>query len=39
MTEQIISHPKIKRKKIKIMGDSSRVITRLHDARRCSSHT
>jgi len=30
MTEQIISHPKIKRKKIKIMGDSSRVITRLH---------
>ena len=30
MAEQIISHPKIKRKKIKIMGDSSRVITRLH---------
>ena len=30
MTKQIISRPKIKRKKIKIMGDSSRVITRLH---------
>ena len=30
MTEQKISRPKIKRKKIKIMGDSSRVITRLH---------
>ena len=30
MTEQIISHPKIKRKKIKIKGDSSRVITRIH---------
>ena len=30
MTEQIISHPKINRKKKKILGDSSRVITRLH---------
>ncbi|MFC1544956.1 glycosidase, partial [Gemmatimonadota bacterium] len=30
MTEQIISHPKVKRKEIKITGDSSRVITRFH---------
>jgi predicted GH43/DUF377 family glycosyl hydrolase len=28
MTEKILSHPKIKRKKKKILGDTSRVITR-----------
>ncbi|MBW1944429.1 MAG: glycoside hydrolase family 130 protein [Deltaproteobacteria bacterium] len=30
MPEKILSHPKIKRKKIKIEGDTSRVITRLY---------
>src|SRR3990172_6318142 len=30
MTKQILSHPKLKRKKKKILGDSSRVIARLH---------
>jgi len=30
MTEKILSHPKIKRRKKKTLGDSSRVITRLH---------
>ena len=30
MVEQTISHPEVKRKRIKIKGDSSRVITRLH---------
>lgn len=30
MNEKILSHPKIKRKKKKIMGDSSRVITRFY---------
>ncbi|MFC1552040.1 glycoside hydrolase family 130 protein [Candidatus Latescibacterota bacterium] len=30
MTEHIISHPKIKRKNIKITRDSSRIIARLH---------
>jgi predicted GH43/DUF377 family glycosyl hydrolase len=30
MTEKILSHPKIKRRKKKTLSDSSRVITRLH---------
>ena len=30
MIEKILSHPKIKRRKKKTLGDSSRVITRLH---------
>jgi predicted GH43/DUF377 family glycosyl hydrolase len=30
MTEKILPHPKIKRKKKRILGDSSRVITLLH---------
>jgi predicted GH43/DUF377 family glycosyl hydrolase len=30
MTKQILSHPKLKRKKKRLLGDSSRVITRLH---------
>ena len=30
MTKQILSHPKLKRKKKRLLGDSSRVIARLH---------